>query len=278
MMSTLFSNSISTSMKRRRQPRFQAVETHMFDPSIKAVLCDIGGVLYVGDTSIPGAIEALVRIKSRYSVRFVTNTTQKTAQQVVEALRLMGFDIAEDEVLTALDVTKLFLKNHDSRGFYLLTDDATAFFDDLNEIERQHYVVVGDAQENFTYERLNKAFRLLQSGSELIAVAKNRYFKDNDYQLSMDAGGFVSALEYASGKKAHIIGKPSHDFYRLACSSMNVEPAECLMIGDDIESDILGAQEAGLKTLLVKTGKFVVQDLESGIMPDFIADSIADIP
>lgn len=249
----------------------------MFDPSIKAVLCDIGGVLYVGDTPINGAIEALSRIKSRYPVRFVTNTTQKTGKQVVEALCTMGFEIAEHEVLTALDVTKLFLETHTSRGFYLLTDDATAFFDDLNEIERQHYVVVGDAQENFTYERLNQAFRLLQSGSELVAVAKNRYFKDNDHQLSMDAGGFVSALEYASGKEAHIIGKPSLDFYHLACSSMGVDPAQCLMIGDDIESDILGAQEAGLKTLLVKTGKFAPQDLEIGITPDFIVDSIADI-
>jgi len=250
----------------------------MFDPSVKAVLCDIGGVLYVGDDPIPGAIEALSRIKARYPVRFVTNTTQKTGKQVVETLRSMGFDIAEEEVLTALDVTKIFLKNHSSRGFYLLTDDATAFFDDLAKIEDENYVVVGDAQENFTYEKLNTAFRLLQNGGELIAAAKNRYFKDNDHQLSMDAGGFVSALEYASGKEAHIIGKPSPDFYRLACSSMDVDTTECLMIGDDIESDILGAQEAGLKALLVKTGKFSPNDLKSDIVPDFILDSIADFP
>ena len=243
---------------------------------IKAVLCDIGGVLYEGETPIAGAIEAIARIKQRYPIRFLTNTTQKTGAQVVGTLQQMGFDISSDEVMTALDVTRLLLEQEESGACYLLTDNASTFFADL-PTEPCRYVVVGDAQENFTYERLNRAFRVLKNGGELLAAAKNRYFKDSDGELSMDAGGFVAALEYASGKDARIVGKPSHDFYRLACASMGVEPHETLMIGDDIESDVLGAQEAGLKAILVQTGKFSPDDMQRGITPDGVFESIATI-
>lgn len=150
------------------------------------------------------------------------------------------------------------------------------FFDSLAEYEKK-YVVVGDAQENFSYENLNNAFRTLLKGAKLIAVANNRYFKDGDNELSMDAGCFVSALEYASGQKAEVIGKPSEEFYYLACSMLGAKPHECLMIGDDIEGDVHGAQEAGLHGALVQTGKFHEADLQKGIKPDFMLQSIASL-
>jgi HAD superfamily hydrolase (TIGR01458 family) len=243
---------------------------------IKGILCDIGGVLYAGDTPYPGAVEAIRRLKAAYPVRFLTNTTQRTREQVVAKLQGMGFDIAASEVITALDVTKSYLQQHHATAALLLTDAAMRFFDDLPEAPRR-YVVVGDAQNNFTYERLNEAFQILIEGGELLAAAKNRYFKDHGGKLSMDAGGFVAALEYASGKAAHVIGKPSPEFYRLACESMDVAPENCVMIGDDIESDVAGAQAAGLRGILVETGKFSPDDLERGIAPDAVVPSIADI-
>jgi len=246
----------------------------MLPSSIKAVLCDIGGVLYVGDVPIEGAIEAVERLKKHYPIRFLTNTTQKTSAQVVEKLQELGFKIDANEVMTALDVTKLFLQSKKSTAKFLLTDDALAFFEDMKEYP-QKYVVVGDAQDNFSYVNLNAAFRVLNSGSELVAIAKNRYFKDADNELSMDAGCFVSALEYASTQKAIVIGKPSQNFYHLACADMGVNPNECIMIGDDIEGDIEGAQKAGLQAILVKTGKFSEKDLKRGIVPDKTIDSIA---
>ncbi len=248
----------------------------MFDKSIKAVLCDIGGVLYVGDEPIQGAVEAVKEMKKYYSVRFLTNTTQKTSTQVVEKLQKMGFDITSDEIITALDVTKMFLQQEKSYAEFLLTDDALSFFDELKYYDKK-YIVVGDAQENFSYKNLNSAFRKLMDGASLLAIAKNRYFKDTDNELSMDAGCFVSALEYASGQKASLIGKPSAEFYHLACASLHVKPDVCVMIGDDIESDIKGAQEAGIKAALVKTGKFSKIDLSFGITPDYIFESIASI-
>ncbi|MDM5270856.1 TIGR01458 family HAD-type hydrolase [Sulfurovum sp. zt1-1] len=248
----------------------------MDSSSIKGILCDIGGVLYVGDTPYPGAVEAINRLKASYPIRFLTNTTQKTGAQVVANLQKMGFDIDASEVITALDVTKSYLQQQHSKAVLLLTDAATKFFDDLPE-NPCRYVVVGDAQENFTYQQLNAAFRTLMHGGVLLAAANNRYFKDHDGELSMDAGPFVSALEYASGKKAHIIGKPSHDFYHLACASIGVDPRNAVMIGDDIQSDISGAQEAGLQAILVRTGKFSPSDLDSSIVPDAVFDSLADI-
>ena len=248
----------------------------MFDDFIQAVLCDIGGVLYVGDTPIEGAVEAIRKIKEHYPIRFLTNTTQKTSAQVVAKLQEMGFDIDAKEVITALDVTKMYLQKKKSSAEFLLTDDAKAFFDDLRAYPKK-YVVVGDAQDDFSYANLNKAFRLLQEGAELLAIAKNRYFKDSDGKLSMDAGCFVSALEYASGKESLLIGKPSKAFYHLACADMGVEPSACVMIGDDIEGDIQGAQKAGLNAILVQTGKFAPKDLELGITPQKAIASIADL-
>ena len=242
---------------------------------IQGILCDIGGVLYVGERPIRGAIEAVACIRHRYRVRFVTNTTQKTGAQIVQKLQEMGFEIQPEEVITALDVTRQFLEREGAGACYLLTDDGAAYFRDLPEAPCR-YVVVGDAQENFSYDRLNRAFRVLMGGGVLLAAAKNRYFKDSDGELSMDAGGFVAALEYACNTEARIIGKPSREFYHLACASMGIPPEACVMIGDDIESDILGAQEAGLKAALVKTGKFTADDLLRGIIPDAVIDSIAD--
>lgn len=243
---------------------------------IDAILCDIGGVLYVGDTPIEGAVETIQKIKERYPIRFMTNTTQTTSESVVRKLMNMGFPIEPHEVITALDITKRYLQAHQSSAVFLLTPEAEAFFSSLEGLP-QNYVVVGDAQENFTYANLNHAFRQLQKGAKLIAVAKNRYFKESDGELSLDTGAFVSTLEYATGQEAIIIGKPSRDFYCLACESLGINPSRIIMIGDDIESDILGAQQAGLKTIQVKTGKFSEKDLKKGIVPDQIIDSIADL-
>ncbi len=244
--------------------------------SIKAILCDIGGVLYEGDAPYSGAVEAVRRLREKYPIRFITNTTQRTGVQIVEKLRNMGFDIDPSEVITTLDLTKSYLLEHKATAKLLLTDNAARFFDDLPEAPCR-FVVVGDAQHNFTYESLNDAFRTLMEGGEMIAAASNRYFMDDDGELSMDAGGFVAALEYASGKQAHLIGKPSSDFYTLACNSMGVEPGETVMIGDDIIGDIAGAQDAGLLAVLVRTGKFRPDDLEGSVTPDSVADSIAAI-
>jgi len=243
---------------------------------IKGLLFDIGGVLYVGDTMISGANDAIARLQEKYPMRFLTNTTRRTPLAMMEKLNIMGFSVNVNELFTALDATKSYVLSKNGTVYTLLTDEADAWFDELKS-NTPDFVVVGDAHLNFNYERMNEAFRHLQNGAGFIAAAKNKYFKEEDGLLAMDAGGFIEALEFASSVEAKIIGKPSKAFFHLAVESMGLEPNEVLMIGDDIVSDIQGAQGAGLHTALVKTGKFQAIDIDRGIKPDYILEDVTHL-
>jgi HAD superfamily hydrolase (TIGR01458 family) len=240
---------------------------------IKGLLFDIGGVLYVGDQVIEGATESIAALEKKFPIRFVTNTTRNVPSVVFEKLRNFGFEIREEQLFTALTATNDFLREQEATALPLMTDAAEVYFEGFKS-DQPDYVVVGDAYTNFDYGHMNAAFRALNNGAELIAAAKNRYFKDNDGVLSMDAGGFIAALEFAAGKEAKIIGKPSETFFHLAVDSMGLDPGEVLMVGDDIEADIKGAQDAGLKAALVKTGKFQPSDLQKGIVPDLVLEDV----
>ena len=188
----------------------------------------------------------------------------------------MGFDVHEDEVFTALGAVVDFLKRRKAKAYFLLTDEVMEEVRDLAG-EPPDYVVVGDAHHNFTYENMNRAFRYLMEGARLITSGKNRYFKDKDGKLSLDAGPFARALEFASGKRAKVLGKPSREFFLSAVKSMGLSLHECAIVGDDIEADVLGGMKAGLYGILVKTGKFMEEDLKKG-KPDLVIESIALLP
>ena len=245
---------------------------------IKGIICDIGGVLYETNKPIDGAIESIEALQKSYKIRFATNTTRRAPCTIISRLTKMGFTIDEKQLFTALAAAKSLVEKEGGKAYTLLTQDASDYFGELHSSNRANFVVVGDAAENFNYARLNRAFRILQGGAKLIAAAKNRYFKDSDGELSLDAGPFVSALEFASGKEATIVGKPSATFFQLALESMGLEPHEVVMIGDDIESDIAGAQDLGMKAILVRTGKFKHTDLDKPIYPDLVVDSISEVP
>lgn len=111
-----------------------------------------------------------------------------------------------------------------------------------------------------------------------MAIQRNRYWKKGDH-LSLDAGPFVAALEYATGKKAHLVGKPSSDFFFAATTRLDLSPRAVAMVGDDVESDVAGAREAGLRAVAVRTGKFRPADEQRGRqVADAMLDSIADLP
>jgi phospholysine phosphohistidine inorganic pyrophosphate phosphatase len=141
--------------------------------------------------------------------------------------------------------------------------------------DRPDHVLVGDLGEGFAYDRLNAAFRCLMDGAELIALQKNRYWRRED-GLALDAGPFVAALEYASGKSATVVGKPEKGFFRLALEDLGLLPHEVAMVGDDAEADVAGAKRAGLKGVLVRTGKWTAE--REGGEADLVLDSVADLP
>jgi HAD superfamily hydrolase (TIGR01458 family) len=138
-------------------------------------------------------------------------------------------------------------------------------------------VVLGDLGEGMTFARLNRAFRLLLSGSELVTLARNRYWRGED-GLMMDVGAFAAALEYASGRAATLVGKPSPEFYGAALGLLGTAPETTAVVGDDLDSDVAGARALGMRGILVRTGKFRSEDLEAAALePDAVLDSLADL-
>ncbi|MDM5270565.1 TIGR01458 family HAD-type hydrolase [Sulfurovum sp. zt1-1] len=244
---------------------------------IKGIMTDIGGVLYVGSEPIQGAPKALNTLRSRYPLRLISNTTRSTPFQIVKHLQKLGFTIDESEMYTALAATRDYVRAKKYKAYTLLTDEANVYFAELRSNDQVDCVVVADAHKNFHFDTMNQAFRHIEEGAELIGAAKSRYFKDSDGKLTMGTGSWIAALEFASGKEATIIGKPSASFFHLVAESLGMNPSEILMVGDDIISDIGGAQKAGFKTALVKTGKFKESDLHSDIKPDIICDSFTDL-
>ncbi len=248
---------------------------------IRGLLLDLDGVLYVGDTVIEGAHNAISAIRQHgYKLRFITNTSTRSLASLQKKLAGLGFDIPKSEIISAPQAALLYLK---SKGrpvcHLLLAEDVKQDFARFQQSdEKADAVVIGDIGEAWNYAILNRAFRLLFSGAELIAMHKNRFWQ-TESGLQMDIGGFVVALEYASGKQAKIMGKPSIDFFQMALQDMGLPASQVAIVGDDIESDIGGGQQAGLMGILVKTGKYRESFVKaSKIQPDLVIDSIADLP
>lgn len=224
---------------------------------IRGVLLDLAGVVYEGDHVLPGAIDAVARLhQAGLPMRFVTNTTTKTKQALLARLTRLGLEITGEELFTPGQAARAWLEQHGASPVLLVHPNLEEEFVGIPD-RGKRTVVVGDAGQGFTYDNLNRAFRALTDGADLVALAKNRTFKGDDGKLSLDAGAFVAALEYASGKKAIVLGKPSADFFKGALASMDCAPKDTVMVGDDAEADVAGALKAGLaNAVLVRTGKF----------------------
>lgn len=244
---------------------------------IRGVLLDLAGVVFVGARPVPGAREAIHQLRDAgLALRFVSNTTRSTKMAVVRRLAELGIEAPEDEVFTPASAACDWLQRHDCSPHLLVH---SALKPDFSSIPSGagRAVVVGDAGSELDYAALNAAYRVLEEGAELLALARNRAFKDADGNMSLDAGPFVAALEYASLKKAILLGKPAPAFFETALASMGCRAGEAAMVGDDAESDVAGALEAGLAAAyLVRTGKYRDGDEERFVpRPTAVADDLA---
>jgi HAD superfamily hydrolase (TIGR01458 family) len=249
---------------------------------IRGVLVDLDGVLYVEDEPVAGAREALARLRGAgVALAFVTNTTSRSRAQTLAKLQRLGFDIAAGELVTPAVLAVAHCLEHDRRRVQLvMNEEVKEDFAELIEDDGAHAdaVIVGDLGEAFGYDVLNRAFRAVIAGAELIALQKNRYWLRAD-GLSLDVGPFVAALEYATRREALVMGKPSRAFFELVVAALGVEPAQAAMVGDDVESDVGGALAAGLAGVLVRTGKYTPDaERDAGVDPTATIDSIADLP
>ena len=258
-------------------------------PEPNAYLFDLDGTLYVGSVPVPGAAEALSRLRRRaVPFRFVSNTTSRSRAALAERLRGMGIEASAEQIHTPMVAAREFLT---ARGFDVIAPFTPgAALDDLGpatlaggvsrapRVNQPDAVLVGDLGEEWTYPLLQEAFDYVLGGAELVALSRDRYFRRADH-LTLDAGPFVAAIEYAAGREAVLVGKPSRLFFRAAAAALETgAPTTVAMVGDDLWSDIRGAQEAGYAGWLVRTGKFRPDVLAaSGIAPDRILNSVAQV-
>jgi phospholysine phosphohistidine inorganic pyrophosphate phosphatase len=256
-----------------------------------AYLLDLDGTLYAGGAAIPGAVDLIARLRAAGTpFRLVTNTTSRSRRLLVERLRGYGFEVEAGEIFTATLAGVALAR---SAGYSRVAPFVpTAALEDMTELdliggtfgnpdrslEPPAAVILGDLGEQWTYALLQQAFEYLMGGAALVALSRDRYWLQGD-RLALDAGPFVAALEFAAGVTASVAGKPSPAFYAAALESMGMsEPARAAMVGDDLWSDVQGAQRAGLQGWLVRTGKFREEVLRSStIVPDRILPTIAEL-
>jgi len=246
---------------------------------IRAILLDLDGVLYVGGHPLADAAWAVSKLrKSGFRLAGVTNTSTQSRRAIAEKLAMMKIPLDEDKIHTPAALAIARIGNKNARLF--IRDELRDDFSGIKENEsKPDFVVMGDiGGEGYPPATLREIFMHILDGAQLLALHKNRFWQKPD-GLHLDLGVFVAAIEYATGKEAEILGKPSRNFFHGICRQMGVEPAEALMVGDDVESDIGGAKDAGMKTALVQTGKYREDFVkQTGIKADLVLPSIADLP
>lgn len=257
------------------------------DTAVAGLLVDLDGVVYVGDEPVAGAVEALARLRSRrLALRFVTNTSTKPAGTVENKLRRLGVTVGPGEVISAVQAACSTLRRLGCHAPYLVVD--ARIVEEFTELapvgaypaapmEAPDWVVIGDIGAEWDYRLMNRLFALISGGARLLALHKGKSWQTAE-GLQIDIGAFVAGLEYATGVTAVVTGKPSVDFFRAALDDMGISAADAAMVGDDIDSDIAGAQRAGIRGVLVRTGKYRVDHAaRSPVKPWRTLDSIAQL-
>lgn len=246
----------------------------------KGFLIDLDGTIYENGRLIAGAVDALDFLREHgIPWRFVTNTTRRSRRILARQLNEMGVAAEPGQLFTAPRAAAFRLKEQGVTNVMLcLPKECHEEFGAFSQDDRApEAVVVGDLGGEWSYDILNRAFRHLLDGAKLIAIQKNRFWKTGD-GVSLDAGPFVAALEYAADVEAEIVGKPSAAFFRAAAESMGLKIDKVAMIGDDRQSDVGGAQQAGAAGILVQTGKAKYGKPDPGITPSAELSSIKELP
>jgi HAD superfamily hydrolase (TIGR01458 family) len=239
------------------------------------ILLDVDGVLHVSGEAIPGAPAAVAALReSGHTLRFVTNNSTRPRAQLAEELRALGFELADDELQTTARTAARELAG--KRVFALVMAGVVPDLEGIELVgEGADAVLVGGCDETlepnqvFSYMNLARAFAEIQMGAELYCLHKNRWWQTSRGPL-LDAGAFVAGLEYATGVEATVLGKPSPAYFAAALT---------WLVGDDAEADVRAAQLFGMRTALVRTGKFRPDTLEQlDVTPDVVLSSVADLP
>lgn len=249
---------------------------------LEGVLFDIDGVLVTSWRPLAGAAAALDAVRDRGLGRaFLTNTTSRTRAEIARALRDCGLAVRDEEIVTAAALTAQYLRRTHPGARCLLVNhgDIAA---DLADIElddrRPEVVVLGGAGPEFDHRTLSRVVELMQDGVPVVAMQGGLTWATDD-GLRIDTGAYLPGLEAAGGAAVTVVGKPAAAGFVAAAELTGSAVGRTVMIGDDLRSDVLAAQSAGLTGILVRTGKFRPAVLEAApAAPDHILDSVADLP
>jgi HAD superfamily hydrolase (TIGR01458 family) len=251
--------------------------------AIDGLLLDIDGVLAVSWEALPGAVDAMRRLRDGgIPFRLITNTTTKTRADLAGTLREAGFEVTGEEIVTAVVATAAYLESAHAGGKVFVLSDGDASEDlagvELVAVDDADVIVIGGAGGDFTYETMNRIFRRLMEGASLVGMHRNLFWKTSE-GWELDGGAYIAGLEEAADTVATICGKPEKAYFDSALALLGVTADRAAMVGDDLVNDILGAQAAGLTGILVRTGKYREgdEDREEG-RPDHVVPSFADVP
>ena len=249
------------------------------DRKFNGVIFDIDGVFEFQGKAYPGAVELLDFLRKKgVKIRILSNSTLKSRKVCTLRLNRHGFRVSEEEVITASWATARYLRTLNPKSCWvMLKGKGLDEFKEFNMDDKApQYIVVGDYREEFKFENMNKALKLLLQGVNLIVMIPEKV----DHSLGgveLTVGAYGKMLEDATGIKATYIGKPSIYMFDIALDSMGIDRAKVLMVGDRVSTDIIGAKQAGIPSVLVKTGEFKASDLIGDIQSDYIVDAVTDI-
>lgn len=266
----------------------------------RALLLDLDGVIVVAGQPVPGTAEAIATLeRRRIPYRIVTNTSAVSRETLSRWAGKLGAPIPASRFQSALSASAAWTRRaFPGRPLYALaSEDARTEFAGQHLLSHEEArapgavaaaVIVGDSPEEATYDNLNVAFRLIRAGARLVGMHRNPWWLTPEGP-TLDSGSFVVGLEFAAETRARVIGKPSPAFYAQAVRDLRKEAGHDLargdiaMVGDDVRTDVRAAQRAGLRGILVLSGKHGEVDVEAAVRerggrrPDAIASDLGAV-
>jgi HAD superfamily hydrolase (TIGR01450 family) len=249
----------------------------------EAFVFDLDGVVWLGPKAIPGVAEAVNELKrNNKKIRFLTNNACDHREKQFNKLIKQGIDAELEEVFTAGSATALYvLQNFGKCKVHVMgTSDLAREMTDLGHklVERNADVVVTGLDKEFNWEKLNAAFQNIHCDKARLIACNGDPTYPSEGRILPGAGSNLASLVTACGRDADIIvGKPNAEIFSLVLSTLNLKPEKCLMTGDKIETDIIGARQVGMASALVLTGIGSREDtVRTGVIPEHIFSSVAD--
>ena len=248
--------------------------------SIENLIIDMDGVLYRGDEAIPGAKEFFAFLRER-PIGFIlaTNNSTRTAQQYVDKLARMGVKVTLSEILTSAQATATYLENLAPPGtkVYVIGEEGLQ-----TAVRERDYILSGDGAEfvvvgmdrRLTYEKLKMATLLIRRGAKFIGSNPDKTLPTEEGFIPGN-GAVLAALEASTGVAPTIIGKPERTLFELALAKLGSSKEGTAIVGDRLETDVVGGHNAGLTTILVLSGATTRQDVDSALVrPDLVFEDV----